>query len=72
MVSPSVDLHSVRRSELIKRLRKIAKDQAVEYRETEGRSHTKVWLGSRYVTVPRHNEINELTARGILRDAEGD
>ena len=57
---------------MIKRLRKIAKDQAMEYRETEGHSHTKVWLGSRYVTVPRHNEINELTARGILRDAEGD
>lgn len=36
---------------------------------TEGGSHTKVRLGDSFVTVPRHNEINELTANGIRRDA---
>ena len=39
---------------------------------TEGGSHSKVWIGERFVTVPRHNEINELTARAILRDAKED
>jgi len=29
-------------------------------------------IGERFVTVPRHNEINELTARAILRDAKED
>jgi hypothetical protein len=41
-------------------------------RVKEGGSHSKVWLGERFVVVPRHNEINELTAKGRLRDAEGD
>ncbi len=31
-----------------------------------------VWgKGDRELTVPRHNEINEYTARAILREAQG-
>ena len=56
----------------MRQLRDIANDQGVTYAVTEGGSHTKVFLGDRFVTVPRHREINELTARGILRDARGD
>lgn len=56
----------------MKQLRDIANDQGVTYAVTEGGSHTKVHLGDRFVTVPRHREINELTAKGILRDARGD
>lgn len=36
-----------------------------------GGSHDK-WVnksGSYSVTVPRHNEVNELTARGIIKSA---
>ena len=56
----------------MKQLREVAKEQGVAYSVSEGGSHTKVYLGDRFVTVPRHREINELTARGILRDAKGD
>jgi len=61
----------VKRTELLKRLRQIAKERGVTFDPTEGGSHTKVRLGDSFVTVPRHNEINELTANGILRDAKG-
>ncbi len=37
-----------------------------------GRKHD-VWRdGEREVAIPRHNEINEYTAKGILREAKGD
>ena len=39
---------------------------------TEGGSHSKVWIGERFVTVPRHNEINELTAKSIIAKVEED
>ena len=33
----------------------------------------EVWTnGEREVAIPRHNEINEYTAKGILREAQGD
>lgn len=44
---------------------------------TGGGSHSpasaegKVWIVEGFVIVPRHNKINELTAKGILRDAKG-
>lgn len=34
---------------------------------TEGGRHTKVQIGDRRSVVPRHTEINEITARAILR-----
>lgn len=33
----------------------------------EGRNHTKVWIGERYTTVPRHREIPDRFATEILR-----
>jgi mRNA interferase HicA len=62
----------VKRAELLKQLRRLAKDRGVKFEVTEGGSHSKVWLGERFVIVPRHREINELTAKGILRDAKDD
>ena len=62
----------MKRADVLKTLHQIAKDQGVAYDITEDGSHSKVWLGHRFVIVPRHNEINELTAKGILRDAKGD
>lgn len=60
----------MKRKDLMKRLRKMATEQGVELTEREGGLHTKVYLGERFVVVPRHSEINEYTAKGILRDAE--
>ncbi len=62
----------MRRTALVEQLRQIAKDKGVPFDVTEGGSHSKVWIGERFVTVPRHNEINELTARAILCDAKED
>jgi mRNA interferase HicA len=40
-------------------------------RLTEGGNHTKVSIGNRTEMVPRHNEINEMTAKAIIRQLEG-
>lgn len=54
----------------MKQLRKIAKSKGVEMSTREGGSHTKVMLGDHFVMVPRHTEINERTALGIIDDAK--
>lgn len=36
----------------------------------EGGKHTIFDVGGQLVSVPRHREINELTAKGIMRDLE--
>lgn len=61
----------MKRGELIKRIGKIAKAQGVKAEYSEGGSHTHVRLGDRQTTIPRHGEINEFTARGILNYLEG-
>ncbi|AHI22428.1 hypothetical protein B843_05195 [Corynebacterium vitaeruminis DSM 20294] len=33
----------------------------------EGGSHTRVWVGARYSTIPRHNEIDDLLAKKIYK-----
>jgi hypothetical protein len=59
----------MKRDELLKQLRKIAKARGSEMTITEGGSHSKVFVGDRFVMVPRHREINERLAQAILRDA---
>ena len=60
----------MKRRDLMKRLTQLARAYEVELTTVEGGSHTKVSVGSVQTTVPRHAEINELTARGILRHVE--
>lgn len=61
----------LRRTELVKRIRKIAKAKNATATFDEGSSHTIVRFNGRKVTlVGRHNEIPEWTARGALRDVE--
>lgn len=38
----------------------------------EGGAHTMVQIGGKATTIPRHNEINEHTARGILKHLSTD
>ncbi len=47
-------------------LRSAAREQGLELIVVEGGNHTKVMIGTRRSVVPRHSEINELTARAIL------
>jgi hypothetical protein len=49
------------------RLKAEAKGRGVEMEVTEGGSHTKVAIGDDQTVVPRHNEINEITAWAILK-----
>ncbi|MGL4178021.1 MAG: hypothetical protein ACRCSN_18330 [Dermatophilaceae bacterium] len=51
----------------MKRLRAIAESQGTDLVTTEGANHTKVWIGDRQNVVARHNEINDITARKIIR-----
>jgi mRNA interferase HicA len=57
----------VKRKELMKRLRNVAKTRGVEFTETEGANHTRVWVGEDNTTVPRHNEIDDLLAKKIMK-----
>jgi mRNA interferase HicA len=60
----------MRRRELLAELRRIAKEAHVEMALVRhGGRHDVYRLGAVTVVVPRHTEINELTARGILLDA---
>jgi mRNA interferase HicA len=61
----------MRRRDLMRRLRDIALEEDVDMEVTEGGRHTKVKIGNRQTAVPRHNEINEHTARSIIKHMEG-
>lgn len=43
---------------------------ALTIKVLEGASHEVGQYGTLRVIIPRHSDINELTARGILRDIE--
>ena len=61
----------MKRRELEKQLRRIAKAKGLDMETVrEGGKHTIVRVGDTQLTIPRHSEINENTARGIIGDAE--
>lgn len=62
----------MKRNDLMKQLAKEASQQGVEMTTREGGNHTVVILGKIRLIVPRHREINELTARGIIKESKGD
>jgi len=56
----------VKRQELEKRLQKLGWNLI-----RHGRRHD-IWTNGEYeIAVPRHNEINEYTAKAILKEAKG-
>lgn len=60
----------MKRRDLIRRLKAIARERGMDMTIVEGASHTKVRIGDRQNVVPRHVEINEITARQIIRHFE--
>jgi mRNA interferase HicA len=56
--------------DLIRRLRAIARRYGAELVLDGGTNHEKWYVGKLAVMVPRHREINEHTARTIIRDLE--
>lgn len=67
LLSSRSRLRLVKRRDLMKRLNAIAKAEGLTLRTTEGGRHTKVQIDDRQSVVPRHAEINEITAKAILR-----
>lgn len=57
----------MKRTDLMKRLAQEAKARGESLVITEGGAHTKVQIGADRTVVPRHGEINELTAKAILK-----
>jgi mRNA interferase HicA len=57
----------VKRRDLMKHLTQMAAAEGLVMESTEGGKHTKVIIGSRTSYVPRHNEINEITAQSIIK-----
>lgn len=56
-----------RRIALLKEIRRFARSEGLTLDITEGANHTKVHVGKRRTVIPRHTDINELTARSIRR-----
>lgn len=66
----AVKLIVVKRNDLLRRLAVIAREDGEELTLTEGGNHTKVRIGATLLIVPRHKEINEITAKSIIRKAK--
>ena len=63
----------MRRRELLSQMARIAKRYGIAFNKDHpihGGNHDKFYVGGRSVEVPRHNDIVEFTARGILRTFE--
>lgn len=62
----------MKRRDIIKELRKVAKAAGETLEISEGGKHSFVTIGDRKTTLPRHSEVNELTARGIIKYMKGE
>ncbi|MGQ0430979.1 MAG: hypothetical protein ACT452_01075 [Microthrixaceae bacterium] len=61
----------MKRKALEKQLAKKARDAGTTWEFVrEGANHSVWSFGGMLITIPRHNDINELTAKGILKDAD--
>lgn len=60
----------MKRRDLLARLAVIAEQEGVPLELREGGRHTVARIGERQQAVPRHREINEITARAIIRAME--
>lgn len=61
----------MKRRDLLRTLRRLAVERDLELRMVEGARHTKIFLGDRQTVIPRHAEINEITAQKIIKHLEG-
>ncbi|OOR90236.1 hypothetical protein B0181_05020 [Moraxella caviae] len=53
-------------SDLIKLLR----EQGATFKE--GSKHTKAYLNGKQTVIPRHKEVNEITAKAIIKQLQSD
>lgn len=57
----------MKRKDLEKRLNQLAKTKGTTAQWKEGGNHSKVTIKDITSTVPRHHEINEITAKSIIK-----
>jgi hypothetical protein len=63
----------VKRTELIKKIRREARRQGVQWKSAGGHGpHETFWLGAAKIPVPRHAEIGERTTQDILHECEAE
>ena len=62
----------MKRRDLEAQIGKIAKQRGLPVTYTEGGNHTRVQIGQDVTFIPRHKEIQEPTARGILATLRGE
>ena len=61
----------VKKRDLMKRLRAIAESADVELDLVREGGNHEIWtLAGERLVIPRHREVNERTAEGIIRKAE--
>jgi mRNA interferase HicA len=61
----------MKRRDLVRQVRLMARASGVTFDlARHGSRHDVFRVGDLLVVVPRHNELNELTAQGILRDVQ--
>jgi hypothetical protein len=61
----------MKRRELIQKVAEAAKASGLTWEQTRAMGGHDIWsLDGSKVSIPRHNELNEYTAQGILRDLE--
>jgi hypothetical protein len=61
----------MKRTDLTRRIRVAARSADLTWELVRHGSAQEVWrLGGRRITIPRHREINEVTAMAIMRDLE--
>ncbi len=59
----------MKRADLIRKITEAAASSGVEFVFVrEGGSHTLYRYDQQNVVIPRHREVNEITAKAILRD----
>lgn len=56
-----------KRKEILRQLKEFARERELEMRVKEGSNHTRIWVGKRYTTLPRHNEIDDKLAAKIYK-----
>jgi len=59
----------VKRQALVSKIRKAAKMADLKWEMVREGSNHEVWqCGTTKVSIPRHREVNEITAENILKD----
>jgi mRNA interferase HicA len=63
----------VKRTDLIRKINKAAANAGIDFVVVrEGSRHSIFRCGSQPISIPRHREIPEPTARAIMRDLDGE